>query len=280
MPSWRGSRREVKRRKGKVFAFVGAKGGVGTTTAVVNLGAHMQREGMQTLLVDLHLAFGNLADHLDMSPVPYSTANLALLHPEAITEAAVEQHLLAHPSELKLLASSPTVPFEITFSPEHLAAIVQQAAYQAQIVLLDLPTDPDVIESVAGAVDGIVLVLGSEPSSLRAAENIATHLHHLNLYSCFSTLIVHRYKPTPLYVSDRLIYERLGIPTLGLIPAHPDLYLQAEQNRTPVLLMAPDQINPAIYSELSNRLLNYVPWIEAFHHRQMAPAHNQPYPVA
>ena len=54
---------------GQVFAFVGAKGGVGTTTVAVNVATALDRAaGGRTLLVDLHLAHGDAAVFLGVEP--------------------------------------------------------------------------------------------------------------------------------------------------------------------------------------------------------------------
>jgi pilus assembly protein CpaE len=55
--------------KGEVFAFVGAKGGVGTTTVAVNVATAMaQIEPGSTLLIDLHLSYGDAAVFLGTEP--------------------------------------------------------------------------------------------------------------------------------------------------------------------------------------------------------------------
>src|SRR5262245_51490627 len=46
---------------GQVFAFVGAKGGVGTTTTAVNVATVLAKLSHRTLLVVLHLAYGDAA---------------------------------------------------------------------------------------------------------------------------------------------------------------------------------------------------------------------------
>ena len=54
---------------GPVFAFVGAKGGVGTTTTAVNVATALAKLAKgPTLLVDLHLAYGDAAVFLGADP--------------------------------------------------------------------------------------------------------------------------------------------------------------------------------------------------------------------
>ena len=52
---------EQREPLGQVFAFVGAKGGVGTTTLAVNTAAALGRAQSDVLLVDLHLGHGDAA---------------------------------------------------------------------------------------------------------------------------------------------------------------------------------------------------------------------------
>ena len=51
-----------RRLPDQVFAFIGAKGGVGTTTTAVNVATALTKLSKgPTLLVDLHLAYGDAA---------------------------------------------------------------------------------------------------------------------------------------------------------------------------------------------------------------------------
>jgi pilus assembly protein CpaE len=55
-------------REGKIVTVFSAKGGVGKTTFSTNLGAHLAATGSRTLLVDLDLAFGDVAISLQLLP--------------------------------------------------------------------------------------------------------------------------------------------------------------------------------------------------------------------
>lgn len=252
------SRRHVRRRRATTHAFVGVRGGAGASTVLVNLGAHLQQEGIQTLLVDLHLAFGSLAYQLNLLPLTYSTANLATIAPESIDDAAVQRCLLTHPSGLKVLASSTTVPIGITFAPEHLTAITEQVGHCAQVVLIDLPTDPDIIECVANQLDSLTLVLGSNPASLYAAENIIAYLRYLNLESKINILLVSHHPTAKPFLTPDLVEERIGYACLANIPAKPDLYLQAEQMCVPLMMNGYDAGDRSIYAQIGNKLLRRV----------------------
>jgi len=262
------SQRTVRRTQGKVFGFVGAKGGVGVTTVVVNMALYFQQTGKSVLAGDLHLAFGCVADRLGMDP-PQTTANLALAAAESLDHNALERIVVRHSSGLAVLASPSNVPSGVTYSAEHLIAIVEEAAYLAQFVLLDLPNDPDIIEAVADQFSGIVLVLGSEPSSLRSAQRWARHLDHLGLHNRLSSLLVHRTEQSQQYATAAQVTEQLGCLFLGAIPHKPQLYFNAEYTRTPVLLAAQDSPEKTVYHDIAQKLIDYTDILEQFKKAQL-----------
>jgi pilus assembly protein CpaE len=55
-------------REGRIVTVFSAKGGVGKTTFSTNLGAYLAASGSRTLLVDLDLAFGDVAISLQLLP--------------------------------------------------------------------------------------------------------------------------------------------------------------------------------------------------------------------
>jgi len=258
------SRREARRRKGKVLGLIGAKGGVGVTTTAVNLALFFHQMNKSVLLVDMHLAFGMVADRLGIDP-PQTTANLALLPAASIDGAAIQKVLFRHSSGLTVLASPPNVPSGITYSADHLLAIAEQASYKAQFVFLDLPNDPDIIEVLADQLSGIVLVMGSEPSSFRAAQRWAHHLNHLGLHNRMSSLLVHREGQNQQYATAASVAEKLGCLLLGAIPHKPDLYFNAEYTQTPVLTIKKDSPERTVYQEIAQKLTDYTEILEQFH---------------
>lgn len=268
------SMREARRRKGKIFGFVGAKGGVGTTTALVNLGLLFQRAGKSTMLVDMHLAFGNMAGLLGLSADQRTTAGLTTIPAAEVNLESIEQNLLNHPSGLRVLAGPPTVPMGISFSAEHLSAMVEQAAFCSQIVLLDFPQDPDIIEVVSELIDGIILVVGSEPAALQSARNISHHLGRIGLHNRMSTMIIHRQQSSFQYVTGNNLSEALGCLYLGAISAKPELYLQAEQERAPLMLNGKGQSEQSIYQGIGEKLINYVDIMDQFRANQTLNSRN------
>ncbi|MBX3053019.1 MAG: response regulator [Caldilineaceae bacterium] len=262
------SRREARRTKGKVFGFVGVKGGVGVTTVAVNMALYFHQSGKGVLLGDMHLAFGMVTDRLGIDP-PQTTANLALIAAESIEGNALQKVLVRHSSGLAVLAGPSNVPSGITYSADHLVSIVEQASYAAQYVMLDLPPDPDIIEVVADQLSGIVLVLGSEPSSLRSAQRWARHLDHLGLHNRMSSLLVHRQNQGQQFVTASSITEKIGCLFLGDIPYKPEIYFNAEHTQTPVLVSTKDSPERQLFRSIGEKLTDYTDILDQFHKTQI-----------
>lgn len=261
------SRREARRQKGKVYGLIGAKGGVGVTTVSVNMALFFHQMGKSVLLGDMHLAFGMVADRLGIDP-PQTTANLALLPAAAVDANTLQKIMFRHSSGLTVMASPPNVPSGVTYSADHLISIVEQAAYKAQFVFLDLPNDPDIVEVFTDQLSGIILVMGSEPSSFRAAQRWARHLDHLGLHNRMSSLMVNRQGQSQQYATASSIAEKLGCLLLGAIPHKPDLYFNAEYTQTPVLINTKDSPERAVYQEIAQKLIDYTEILEQFHKTQ------------
>ncbi len=251
------SRREPVRRKGRVLAFMGAKGGVGVTMTVANLGIYLEQEARHTILADLHLAFGNLAELFDMPAGHRTSAELATFPPAQIDAGLVDHTLLMHPSGLRILASPPRPMTEITYTGEHLTTILEQMAYQADFVLVDLPTDPDILGAVAGELHGLILVLNNAPASLVAAQRLAQYASDLGLYQKLSALQVRRERVDRTYVSEKAMAEALNCPVLGVIPPAPELYREAEERRVPPFLSTMAEADRLMLDRIGEKLLAY-----------------------
>ena len=91
--------------QGKVFAFFGAKGGVGTTTLAVHLALHLTvTHGCKTLLIDHKHQLGHVALYLGLESTPYHFDEL-LRNAERLDAELLHGYLLRHSSGLDVLAS-------------------------------------------------------------------------------------------------------------------------------------------------------------------------------
>ena len=94
---------------GKLFVFLGTKGGCGVTTLAANFALALAQESdRETLLIDLGLPLGDVAINLGMT-TQYSVA-AALEHPARLDTSFLSSLVVKHSSGLSVLAAPSEFP--------------------------------------------------------------------------------------------------------------------------------------------------------------------------
>src|SRR6476619_3539287 len=110
---------------GRVLAFYGAKGGVGTTTIAINAAIALHRElGRKVALVDANLQFGDHRVFLDLGLDRKSIVDLVTA--PSIDKDLVRQVMVKHDSGIDLLLAPPTPETAELVHPEHLPVIATE----------------------------------------------------------------------------------------------------------------------------------------------------------
>jgi pilus assembly protein CpaE len=159
---------------GLTFAFIGAKGGVGTTTVAVNVAvalANVDRHG--TLLIDLHTANGDAGMFLGAEP-RFSIVD-ALENTHRLDEAFFRGLIVKTKSHVDLLASSDRVminPVDV----RRIRTVVDFASRLYRYVVLDVPRSDTAVLDALESVSRIVVVANQELATVRNASRMATAL--------------------------------------------------------------------------------------------------------
>ena len=159
---------------GTVFAFVGAKGGVGTTTMAVNVATSLASlSSGRALLIDLHQVYGDAAVFLGAGSrfsIGDAVENLHRF------DGAFFNSLLARTvSGVDLLASADR-PSAKPIDAKRLASVVEFAATQYPYTVLDVPrSDSTVIDSLDQA-STIVVVANQELATVTNAGRMSSAL--------------------------------------------------------------------------------------------------------
>ena len=161
---------------GDVFAFLGAKGGVGTTTAAVNVATELARlRSGSVLLIDLHLAYGDAAIYLGAEP-KFSVAD-ALENTHRL-DAAYLKGLCVRTKAGPDLLASPDRGIAVVVDASRIRTLIDAAARCYRYVVLDIcRTDPAVLDSL-DPVKKILVVANQELATVRGASRMAATLNH------------------------------------------------------------------------------------------------------
>jgi pilus assembly protein CpaE len=143
--------------EGKVVTVFSAKGGVGKTTLATNLAAYLAKSGAKTLLLDLDLAFGDVAISLQL--MPRKSIHDAVAMSGNIDAQAIEALITNHESSGLDVICAPNDPGDADRIPvSTITELMKVARGQYEFVLVDTP--PSFTEHVLAACDlSDVLVL-------------------------------------------------------------------------------------------------------------------------
>jgi pilus assembly protein CpaE len=157
---------------GQLIAFVGAKGGVGTTTLAVNVATSLAASG-PSLVLDCNPCFGDAA--IMMSAEPRYSVFDALENTHRLDQSFFEG-LAVHTAAGPWLLPSPVHPSAAAMDPNRVRLLLEFALRHYRYTVLDVPRiNRAVLESLSGAT-AIVVVTTQELASVRAASTLADML--------------------------------------------------------------------------------------------------------
>ncbi len=159
---------------GQVFALLGAKGGVGTTTIAVNVATSLAMiEPGATILIDLHLAYGDAAIFLGTEP-RYSVID-ALENVHRLDKSFLRGLVGQTRGGLSFLGSSDRSSSR-PVDPATVRTLIEAAAKHYRYVVLDVPRSDNVMLDVLEPASRIVIVANQELATVRAATRVAATL--------------------------------------------------------------------------------------------------------
>lgn len=165
---------QAKGQGGPVFAFVGAKGGVGTTTTAVNVATTLAKlSSGSTLMIDLHLAYGDAAVFLG-ADARFSVLD-ALENLHRLDVQFLKSLVCRTASGLDLLASADR-PATRLLDVRRLGSVIQLAASQYAYTVLDVPRSDLSVLDTLDDVSNIVVVANQELATVRNAGRMAAAL--------------------------------------------------------------------------------------------------------
>jgi len=161
-------------KTGDVFAVIGAKGGVGATTVAVNVATMLSKlRAASTLLIDLHVSYGDAAVFLGTEP-RFSVAD-AFDNMHRLDATFLRSLVTSTASGVNLLGSSDR-PVTGPPDPAHVRSLVSLAADEYPYVVLDVPRTEAYLLDSLDAAGSIVVVANQELATVRSAARMANSL--------------------------------------------------------------------------------------------------------
>jgi pilus assembly protein CpaE len=223
----------TKKTTGKLLAFLGAKGGAGTTMLACNFAVGLAKESDQkTLLIDLDVPLGDAALNLGIVP-EFSTID-ALDAAERLDGRFLTQLLVKHSSGLMVLAA-PGRFVQYKATEEAINRLLQVARQEFDNVVVDLGSKLDLMGTAAYR-DATALYLVTQASipELRNSNRLISQF--------FSgtgpklEIVINRFESRGLGVAEEHITKALTRPAQWKIPNDYAAVRNMQINATPLVL--------------------------------------------
>jgi pilus assembly protein CpaE len=188
---------------GKIFAFVGAKGGVGSSTIAHNFGWAASRNfDLDTVITDLDLAFGTAG--LNFNQEAAQGIFDALGQPDRVDNTLIDRLLTQCGEKLSILASPGVVDRDVTIEAQSIDTILNVVRNSVPCVVVDVPNmwAPWIKYTLIHA-DEVVITATPDLASLRNTKNLIDLLR----------------QSRPNDRPPRLILNQVGVPKRPEIPA-------------------------------------------------------------
>jgi pilus assembly protein CpaE len=216
---------------GRVVSFVGAKGGVGSSTIAHNLAwATSQRQGVDTIITDLDLAFGTAS--LNFNQDGAGGMLEALNQPDRLDSTLVERMMTKLGNKLSLLNGPGSVEREINIEGHAVEAILNVVRASAPLVMVDVPNmwAPWIKQTLLNS-DDIIITATPELPSLRNAKNLMDLLKAARTNDRAPHLIINQVGvPKRPEIAPAEFAKALGVTPLAVIPHDPAAFGLAQGN--------------------------------------------------
>lgn len=216
---------------GKVFAFVGAKGGAGSSTIAHNFAWALSSQlNVASTVVDLDLPFGTAG--LDFNQDPAQGVVDALIAPERLDDVLLDRLLVRCAERLHLFAAPAMLDRDYDIDAPAFETVLDIVRASSPAVVIDVPHawSSWTRQTLMGA-DEIIVTATPDLASLRNAKNICDHFVATRPHDARPRLILNQVgvvKRPEIPVKD--FAAAIGADPLLVLPFDPQLFGTAANN--------------------------------------------------
>lgn len=216
---------------GRSIAFMGAKGGTGSSTIAHNIGWCIStRMNEDVIITDLDLPFGTAG--LDFNHDPAQGIADALMAPERLDDVLLDRLLVKCSDHLSLFAAPAVLDRDLDMDADSFESVLEIVRETVPCVVVDLPHIwSPWTKKLLLAADEIVITATPDLASLRNAKNIIDLAKQTRANDHMPHLVINQVgvpKRPEIPVKD--FAEAIGLDPTLVLPFNPGLFGAAANN--------------------------------------------------
>ena len=213
---------------GRVSAFYGAKGGVGSSTLAHNVAWCLaERIQQETALVDLDSSWGTTG--LDFAYDATQGLEEALSQPERLDDTLLDRIMLRHTAKLSILPASGTLDMNPIMNTDAFETVVNGVRKISPISILDMPHIwCDWTRNILTSVDDVIITATNDLANLRNTKHLLDFLKAERPNDSAPILILNqvgRSKNHEISVKD--FSAAIDMEPALVVPFDPDAFFEA-----------------------------------------------------
>lgn len=238
-----GSLKDLNR--GFVVGVLGARGGLGTTTMAVNLGAGLQsRTKSEVVVAEMLPGQGALALDVGVTNSKGLVDLLGMNKLSDITRDTVREVLVQHPSGLKLLlASDRPRDMHLINQTANYEALVKKLSGLARFVVLDLGVGiQPFAEKILKLCNEVLIILEGNPNTIVHTQALIDDIAALGINRKSIRVVLNNRIRSETQLPSSQVQTKLDHEILSTLTPAPELFVQATRMQTPAILCQPDSL--------------------------------------
>jgi pilus assembly protein CpaE len=216
---------------GRVIAFIGARGGAGSSSIAHNVGWCIAEElNINTTIVDFDLPFGTAG--LDFNDEGGQGVADALSAPERLDDVLLDRLLIKHGEHLSLFTAPASLERDYDTTPEAYESVIDATRMSTPCVIVDVPHGwTPWIKNCLVSADEIVVVATPDLASLRNAKNMIELVRHARPNDKPPRLVINQAGiPKRPEIPAKDFAETMGVEPAAILPFDAALFGQAGNN--------------------------------------------------
>jgi len=212
---------------GRVSAFYGAKGGVGSSTLAHNVAWCLaERVQQETSLVDLDSSWGTTG--LDFAYDATQGLEEALSQPDRLDDTLLDRIMLRHTAKLSILPAAGSLNMDPVMDSDAFETVVNGVRKISPVSILDMPHIwCNWTRNILTSVDEVIITATSDLANLRNTKNLIDFLKAERPNDTAPILILNQVGRSKNEISVKDFSAAVDMEPALVIPFDPDSFFEA-----------------------------------------------------